>query len=161
MELSQVQQVLENYKPGTYIKVCWEKDISSARAKKNGVTIIKKCEALVRTAIKYTHIKGIVPKSYENSEWETWFEHSDVRGMVQHKNDESKKYLQLYPINGKKIKTKIVATVETDNLENLYKLGFITKASLPQESVDEDEVRVMTLSLDNITKFGSEYCMKN
>ena len=66
-----------------------------------------------------------------------------------------KKYLQLYPIKGKKIKTKIVATVETDNLENLYKLGLITKASLPQEYA-EDEVRVMTLSLDNITKFGNK-----
>ena len=158
MELNQVQQVLENYKPGTYIKVCWEKDISSARAKKNGVTIIKKCEALVRTAIKYTHIKGVVPST--NEDYTSWFEHSDVRGMVQHKKDDSKKYLQLYPIKGKKIKTKIVATIETDNLENLYKLGLVTKASLPQE-YEEDEVRVMTLSLDNITKFGNEYCMKN
>lgn len=155
MLLNDVENVLKNYKPGTYIKVCWEKDISSARAKKNGVTIIKKCEALVRTAIKYTHIKGVVPKSYENDGWESWFEHSDIRGMVQHKKDDSKKYLQLYPIKGKKIKTNIVATIETDNLENLYKLGLITKASLPQELVDEDEVRVMTLSLDNITKFGN------
>ena len=153
MQLSQVENVLSSYKPGTYIKVCWEKDISSSRAKKNGITIVKKCEALVRTAIKYRNIKGVVPKSYENEDYESWFEHSDVRGMVQHKKDSGKKYLQVYPIKGKKIKTKIIATVETDNLENLYQLGLITKASLPKE-YEEDEIRVMTLSVDNITKFG-------
>ena len=151
MELTNVQKVLANYKPGTYIKICWEKDISSARAKKSGVTIIKQCEALVRTAIKYKNIKGVVPSTNEN--YESWFEHSDVKGMVQHKKDSEKKYLQLYPVKGQKIKTKVIATIETDNLEDLYKLGLITKASLPQEYNDED-IQVMTLSVDNITKFG-------
>lgn len=135
-------------------KFVGKKDISSAKAKKNGVSIIKKCEAVVRTAIKYTHIKGVIPKSYENDNWESWFEHSDVKGVVQHKKDHDKKYLQLYPVRGKKIKTSIVATVDTDNLESLYQLGLVTKASLPKQ-YSEEEVRVMTLSVDNITKFGN------
>lgn len=147
-----IENTLKNYRPGTYIKVCWERDISSARAKKNGVTIIKQCEALVRTAIKYNNIKGVTPSSNEN--YEPWFKHSELRGMIQHKKDSEKKYLQLYPVKGKKIKTKIIATIETDNLNELYNLGLITKASLPQET-DADEVQVMTLSIDNVTRFGN------
>lgn len=150
MQLNQIQEVLNNYKPGTFIKVCWEKDISSAKAKKQGITITKRCEGIVRTGINYKNVKNVVV-SESSQDHVSWFEHCDMKGLIQSKSDNSKKYLQLYPVKGNKIKTVIASTnIYESNLEKLYELGYITKSSLTKT----DELIVMNLGIENIIKFG-------
>lgn len=161
METKNLLKKLNNYRPGTFVKVCWEKDISSANAKKNGITIMKHYEAIVRTGINYRNIKEVAindnaNKNSNNEHKSSWYKHSDIKGVVQHKEDENKKYLQVFPVKGKEIKTKIVATVDENKLEKLYELGLITKAGLNKQysKLEENEVIVKTISFDNITKFG-------
>lgn len=148
MHLNQIQEVLNHYKPGSFIKIGWERDISSARAKKQGITIIKKCEGIVRTGINYRNVKNATIS--ENPEHESWFEHCNIRGLVQSKSDNSKKYLQLYPVKNNKIKQKISSNIEETNIEKLYELGYVTKSSLNKS----DKLIVITLGIENIVKFG-------
>ena len=165
MQLNQIQKTLKSYKPGSFIKVCWEKDISSTKAKNLGILIIKKCEGVLRTCINYKNVKrsplykddNINNDVNSSSKKKSWFEHSQIRGVVQSKSNADKKYLQLYPVKGQKIKTQIIIEFDTKcenekiKLENLYELGLIKKSDLV---VREEEPIVMTLDINNITKFG-------
>ena len=160
MDLIALQNKLSTYKKGTFVKVVWEKEVSSAKARKQGITVIKRCEGVVRAGITYANIalvKEILSHSNHNNDdakKESWFEHIG-NGIVQHKKDSSKKYLQLFFVNSKKIKStfKISGLNEELSGDKLYEEGLITKADLPKQ-VDEPML-TMTVSLDHILSFGN------
>lgn len=158
MELSLLQSKLNNYKKGTFVKVVWEKEISSAKAKKSNIKVMKKCEGIVRAGVTYANIglvKEILANKSQNEETNnkpSWFEHIG-NGIVQHKTNNEKKYLQLFFVNNNKIKSNIsVEGVNTTNANELYELGLITKADLPKQS--DEPLVTMTIGVENIVSFG-------
>ena len=157
MTIEAINEKLDSYKVGTFVNVVWEKDISSAKAKKQGIQVMKRCEGVVRAGITYANI-GLVKelmamKSEEENESKkpSWFEHIG-RGLVQHKSNPEKKYMQLFFVNNSKIKSIVsIGGVEKSPME-LYEMGLITKADMPKEH--DEPLITMTLSLDNIVSFG-------
>lgn len=156
--------ILNSYKKGTFVKVVWEKDIASAKARKQGISIIKRCEGVVRAGITYTNISivkdilaGKTAEELENKR-ESWFTHCEEgMGLIQNKKSPEKKYIQLFFVNGKKIKSCVSYTnseeVGGKSFSELYDMGYITKADLPK-SDEEEPLITMTLSLDNLVSFG-------
>ena len=161
MELQALKNKLSTYKKGSFVKVVWEKEISSAKAKKSNIKIMKRCEGVVRAGISYANIelvKNILCNNNTNindveNKRPSWFEHIGD-GIVQHKTNKDKKYLQLFFVNGSKIKSKI--SVSDSNIDNdvnkLYELGLITKADLPKQN--DEPLITMTIGLENILSFG-------
>lgn len=147
MLVEHVVEKLESYRPGTFINVAWEKDISSAKARKAGIKVTKSSHGILRTGISYRNLPGVEIVSDKPS----WFEHCG-KGLIQHKNDNSKKYLQLFTVKGNKVRSKITVNGEVMDPEVAYELGYITKADLPKT----EELKVMSVSVENITKFGGK-----
>ena len=155
MNIKNLVEKLNTYKPGTFISVSWEKDISSAKAKKQGTEVRKKCKGVVRLGINYNNIKSIIDSlpTFDDKEFkkESWFTHcEDNRCLVKSKKDEEKKYLQIFTVPGCKIKSSIEVNGEKQSADNLYEQGLITKSSLP----NSEQLVTMTLSIDNIVKIG-------
>lgn len=155
MKLETLKNKLAQYKAGTFVKIKWTKDIASAKAKKAGISIVKECEGLVRVGVSYSRVsaaQAAIAKRAENPApvKPIWYKHVGG-GIVEHKEDSSKKYLQVFTVPGHKIKSKVKVQV---SLEELYKEGYINKSELPKQ--DEEPVVMFTLGLDNITQFGND-----
>lgn len=151
MKLETLLEKLENYKAGSFVNLAWEREVSSAKAKKAGVTIIKKSAGLIRTDVNYSALAAV--QNMERGEKESWFEHYR-KGLLQSKKDSSKKYLQAFPVPGKKISSKMVVdtgseTYECD-AEKLYADGLITKAALGSKT----GIDTFIIGVENITEFG-------
>lgn len=158
MKIEQLKERLENYKPGTFIKIAWEREIGNAKAKKAGIKITKKCEGIVRACINYNNLTAIknISAAAITEKKESWFEHAS-KGLVRNKRDISKLYLQVFPVNTKKIKSNVhldSADVYFEDgsvsFDELYKFGYINKSDLP----NSNKIDTFTLNVDNILSFG-------
>ena len=99
-------------------------------------------------------VKSLMSQSVEEGKEHksSWFEHVG-KGIVQHKQNTDKKYLQLFFVNNKKIRsTFTLMSGEKVNANDLYEQGLITKADLPKQS--NEPMITMTVSIDNIVSFG-------
>ena len=153
MKLEALLQKLESYKPGTFVKIKWSKDVSSAKAKKQNISVIKECEGIVRVGINYSSLKAIQDMERSEDRKPSWFEHcqNGPKGIIQSKSDPCKKYLQVFTVPGSKIKSNMVTenNNHADGYE-LYDMGLITKAALS----NSEEIHSFTLSIENIKSFG-------
>lgn len=147
MELKKLLKKLESYKAGTFITLEWERDVSSAKAKKLGVQVVKSSSGVIRTEVNYENLKSI--QGVERGDKESWFEHFS-QGIVQNKKDPSKKYLQAFPIPGKKFNVKMFMNGVEEDAQTLYEKGLITKAALGNTC----ELDTFTINVDNIVEFG-------
>ena len=151
MELNVILKKLESYKPGTFVKIGWEREISSAKAKKQGLNIVKKSEGIFRVDIAYDNLKAMQGVE-RNTEYESWFKHSRIHNAIlESKKDESKKYLQVFTGANTKVKTQTLVAGEQKDIFSLYEDGLVTKAALPNNN---EAPLTFTLSLDNIVTFG-------
>lgn len=159
IKYEEMTNILKSYRPGTFVKVVWEKDIANANAKKQGISIIKRCEGVVRAGITYANISvvkdilnGKTEEELENKK-HSWFTHcEDCKCLIQSKKDNDKKYIQLFFVKGKKIKSYVTVDGKKQSLSKLYEDGLITKSNLCNSN--DEEMITMTLSLDNIVSFG-------
>lgn len=148
--LTEMLNKLDNYKSGTFVKAGWRRDVASAKARKQNIIVEKVSSGLIRTEISYENLKAAL-NSISNSEEkrESWFEHYN-KGILQNKKNPEKKYLQAFPIPGKKIKSEILVNGVAMDPNKAYEEGYITKAALPSTS----ELLTFTISLDNLEYFG-------
>ena len=156
MKVEKLLKILDVYKAGTIIRLMWERDVSSAKAKKENVCVIKHSSGLVRTDIDYNNLSSVKEKSSEKQdpEKENWFQHYR-KGLLEHKKDPDKKYLQVFPMNGNAIKAtfKVISkdgSVKELSGEECYEKGLITKAALS----DKTGAETFIVSVDNIISFG-------
>ena len=113
MNITSVIEAIKNYRKGTFVKVGWKSDLVNASAKKQGITVEKYSEAIVRLGINYSNIKKVQLKRAEQEASGIeikpaviWFKHStDIPCLIEHLKDENKKYLQIF--TGPKTKTKV------------------------------------------------------
>ena len=150
MKLDAVLKKLESYKAGTFVKIGWEREIGSAKAKKLGLSVVKKSEGVFRVDIAYDNLKAVQGVE-RNADYESWFKHSSLHSAIlESKKDESKKYLQVFTGANTKVKTQTFIGEEQKDIYNLYEEGLVTKAALPNKDVS----LTFTLNLDNIVTFG-------
>lgn len=166
MELSALLNKLESYKPGTFIRIVWRKNIENAKARKENISIVKESTAIVRLDCKYSNLNAVIRRKTatqpEDIEWQeeeaapkrpVWFEYSGIRrGIVQSKSDPNKKYLQVFPAVGKQIKTCITMRNVEYTKAQLFELGYINKSEMAPS--DAEALDVFTLSIDNIVSIG-------
>lgn len=151
MKLEALINKLNNYKAGTFVKVTWERDVSSAKAKKQGISITKECVGLVRVGINYNALKALQGVERSEDRKPSWFEHcEESKGLIQSKNDSSKKYLQVFTVPGSKIKSTMITNGQVEAANVLYDMGLITKAALS----NNEELHTFTLNVENIKSFG-------
>ena len=151
MKLDAVLKKLESYKAGTFIKIGWEREIGSAKAKKLGLSVVKRSEGVFRIDIAYDNLKAMQGVE-RNTEYESWFKHSSLHNAIlESKKDESKKYLQVFTGANTKVKTQTIIAGEQKDIFSLYEDGLVTKAALPNNN---EAPLTFTLSLDNIITFG-------
>lgn len=156
MKLEALIKKLNSYKAGTFVKITWERDISSAKAKKQGISVTKECEGVVRVGINYNSLKALQGVERSEDRKPSWFEHCQdtPKGIIQSKSDNDKKYLQVFTVPGSKIKSSISMNNECDEtsctVDRLYEMGLITKAALS----NGDELNTFTLNVENIKSFG-------
>ena len=79
MKVENLLKILDVYKAGTIVRLIWERDVSSAKAKKQNIQILKKSSGLIRTDVDYNSLAAVKEKAADGSEnpvkKESWFEH--------------------------------------------------------------------------------------
>ena len=159
MKVEKLLSILDSYKAGTIVRLVWERDVSSAKAKKQNIRIVKKSSGLIRTDINYSALASIQEKKSDKEEVvekkESWFQHYR-KGLLEHKSNPEKKYLQAFPMNGNAIKSTFIVIDENNSNkesigEDLYEAGLITKAALG----DKTGTETFIVSVDNIISFGA------
>lgn len=148
--LNEMIKKLNTYKSGSFVKAGWRRDVASAKARKQNITVEKVSSGLIRTEINYENLEKVL-NSIDRSEEkkESWFEHYS-KGLLQSKKNPEKKYLQAFPVPGKKIKSEILVNGIAMDPNKAYEQGYITKAALPTAN----ELLTFTISLDNLEYFG-------
>ena len=158
MKVEKLLEILDIYKAGTIVRIVWERDVSSAKAKKQTIQVIKHSTGLIRTDIDYHNLAAVQEKETSNPDAEkreSWFQHYR-KGLLEHKKQPEKKYLQAFPMNGNAIKNVFTITyddgkVEEKSGDDLYEAGLITKAALG----DKTGTETFIVSVDNIISFGA------
>lgn len=151
MLLKELEKKLDSYKSGTFVSAEWARNIESAKAKKLGHNIVKRSHGLIRTEINYQNLEKVLSQSSTGEKKESWFEHY-TKGILQSKKNPEKKYLQAFPIPGKKISAEYLLDGKPVDAFQLYEQGLITKANLP--TADDIELLTFSLSIDNLISFG-------
>ena len=158
MEISKLLQKLQNYKAGTFIKIEWEKEVSSAKAKKSNIQVLKHSEGIFRVDVDYKNLSVVQDKAKttdndNSSSKESWFIHSALHdAIVENKKDSTKKYLQVFLGANNKVKTSFKISGEEQQPQKLYEDGLITKAALPNN--DNNDMITFVLGIENILAFG-------
>lgn len=161
MKLENIKTALETYRNGRFVRCGWIKpNLESAKARKMGIEVTKISEATVRIGINYSNIHA-VQVMRENAEGEKkphtiWFKHlEDFPVIVEHLQDESKKYLQVFTVN-KKSAPKVKYVV-TDNegtrevtREQLEKLGYCNPSAF-----QKSETLTFNIPIENLRFIGN------
>ena len=160
MKVENLLKILDVYKAGTIVRLIWERDVSSTKAKNQNIQILKRSSGLIRTDVDYNSLAAVKEKAADSSDnsvkKESWFEHYR-KGLLQSKKDPDKKYLQAFPMNGNAIKATFIVINLNDGGkvevcgEQLYEDGLITKAALG----DKTGTETFIVSVDNIISFGA------
>ena len=95
MTKEQILKALKSYHKGSFIKIQWETDITSASAKKQGYSAIKACESVVRLGVDYQHTRPAMQKQ-NTVHQESWFKHCEDSILMVNKKDCEKLYLQCF-----------------------------------------------------------------
>ena len=157
MNLKEIINKLNNYKKGTFIRIGWKSEIESKAAEKIGIKVIKESEATVRLGVTYSHLKKIKESisAKENKEGESrapWFKRSSLFGLlIEHKNDNSKQYLQMFPI-GRNGNPKVYYFVNGQPImkEQLQQTGYCNNSVFTPKG----EVTVFNIPIENIRFIG-------
>jgi hypothetical protein len=157
MKLQDVIQKVENQKKGSFMAIQWQTEVGNARAKKDGVTIIKKTQTVVRCRVNYKNTQRYLESKSESEPSETtrapWNKEldSDRKWIRQNLKDSSKLYLSVIPV-----KSKIVTKTNyyVNNVQ-VTKQELLDAQWVAPSSVDSKDLPVvMTVGLDNIIKIG-------
>lgn len=151
MKISDLLEKLRDYKPGTFVSIEWERDISSAKAKKEGVRVFKHSSGVFRVDVDYKNLSKVQTSSNTESTKEAWFTHSNLHdAIVESKRDPEKKYLQVFLGANNRVKSEMKLGDKIETPDELYSKGYINKSSIPSK----DEILTFTLGIENIVRFG-------
>lgn len=111
MELKQVLEFLKDYRSGRFVTVAWNRAMGKndlrASTIKAGTKVRKVVKMTLRLDINYYHTKTMREKLAElaarGEEYtptkEAWFVRTENAGIVAHKNDPERLYLEIFPMD--------------------------------------------------------------
>ena len=143
-----------NYKNGSYIKLGYEKDITTKKGANLSYKITKYTTMTVRLGINYTHTQFAKARFSQRDEnapvKETWYSRTDCKYLVAHKTN-GKEYLQAFVSPNKSYTTYCIngTVASKEEYMELAQLGY---ASKPSQSTSE--MCVMTIQLDGVRRLG-------
>lgn len=156
MKLENIKTALENYQNGQFIRVGWQSRIESAKARKMGIEVVKMSEATVRLGIKYGNIHAVqVMRENETGEKKShtvWFRHlEDFPVIIEHLQDEAKKYLQIFTVN-KNSSPKVRYFVNDCEVsrEHLEELGYCNPSEFKK-----NETLTFNVPIENLRFIGN------
>ena len=157
MELQKIEQELQNRQKGTFINVQWETNIESAKAKKQGVVVIKRVDTVTRWGIKYDHIKKVKElkaqqEQEEKKEYKPWYKHLEKNPcFIQHLADENRVYLQLFTTNkSNTTKVKYYINGVEKSKQEVIESGYVNGS----EWAPKSEHVIMNIPTENIRHIG-------
>lgn len=159
MEFETIKLELQNYHKGQFIRASWQSSIESAAARKQGISVKKVTEATVRLGIAYsniTSVKEAKAKALEmlgeekKPERQPWFRHmEDFPMVVEHKDDSSKKYLQMFTAKNANAKVRYFVNDEEISRAELERSGYCNPSAFKgNESV------TFNIPLENLRFLG-------
>lgn len=161
MKLSNVINALNNRQKGTYVKVGWKSNIESAKARKMGIEVVKETDATVRWGVNYSNLKKVKElKATQSEETQNvtirkpWYRHLEATPhIIEHLNDSTKQYLQLFTINKKGyMKTKYYINGELKTKQEVVDSGYVNAS----EFAPKEECLIMNIPISNIRFIGQE-----
>ena len=151
MKVSDLLEKLKDYKPGTFVNIEWEREIASAKAKKEGVRVFKHSSGVFRVDVDYKNLSKVQTSSNTEPTKEAWFTHSGLHdAIVESKRDPEKKYLQVFLGANNKVKSEMKLGDKVETPDELYFKGYINKSSMQSKN----EILTFTLGIENIVRFG-------
>ena len=161
MELNKIINSLSKQHKGTFVRIGWKSNIESAKARKEGVSVVKETDATVRWGIAYDHLARVKEQRAEKAalgettkEVKPWYKHMETHSYILQKlSDESKTYLQLYTVNKKKTMTSryYVNGVEMTK-QQVMDSGYVNAS----EWAPKQECLIMNIPTENIRYIGKE-----
>lgn len=160
MKIEKIKEILEGKNKGTFVSVGWQSDITSARAKKNGVTVIKQTDTLVRWGVQYDHLASVVKAKEEREssgepvrQITPWYKHMEgATYLLQKLSDESKTYLQLFPVRRQRAKTKYFINGAEATKQQVIESGYVNASEFNKQT----ECLVMSIPTENIRYIGKK-----
>ena len=112
MKINEITKVMENKKKGTFLSIGWQREIASSKAKKEGISVIKTTDTIVRWGLKsYKNtrrylaqeaVKEALGQQTEQKEYKPWSKQITPY-LLQHLSNPEKLYLLVYPVVRKNI----------------------------------------------------------
>ena len=157
MKTNDIVQILKNskYKNGSYIQICWVKDLTTEKGKALGIDAKKITSGAVRLGINYKNTKFAKSRAMIASDAPRkpmWYKRTDIKYIVEH-NTNGNQYLQCFT-SPNKMKTSILInnnTITKEEYETYVKLGYT------QKQRHGEECCVMTIPVSNICQLGRYY----
>lgn len=154
MLLNEIIETLKGKQKGTFIRIGIQKQIESATAKKQGVSVTKQTDMTVRWGIKYANTKKAkqaeaqrVAAGVEKKERAAWCRHlEEFPAIVENLSDAQKKYLQLFPINKRgNQEVKYFINGKPATKTEVQASGYVNKGEWTQ-----NECAMMTVPIENV-----------
>lgn len=156
MKLENIKKALETYQKGSFKRIGWESRIESAKARKMGIEVLKISEATVRIGISYSNIHAVKvmreTAEGEKKPYTVWFKHlEDFPVVIEHLQDESKKYLQVFTVNkGAAPKVRYFVNDCEISREHLEELGYCNPSAF-----NKSETLTFNIPIENIRFIGN------
>lgn len=149
MNLSEVMEKIEDYKPGRFINIKWKRPVKTIKSY-TGSEIIKSTFGVSRMGIAYDNMKAVVemrldgrlPTVNAGLPWGAWFK---KRYIIEHKG---RYYLRVYTVPG----TELISVYYLDK-QTVDKRS-IRDFCLKSEFSKRNKTGCITVNIDYIEKIG-------
>lgn len=147
-------QKIRNIKKGTFVKIYYKSEVPlTAAAKREGNSVIKLTEKLVRLGVDYTHIARVVaeealrttPKK-ERAPWCHW----EIPHILAKHNNKDDYYLSVATVTGHSGKSIYLINGELSTSQDVADCGYV----LPSYFNAHEAPVVQTININNIIKIG-------
>jgi hypothetical protein len=144
-----------NYQNGSYIKIAYEKNVTTKAGEKMGHKVTKYTIMTVRLGINYSHTKFAQARAAQQvqtpSAREIWYKHTECKYIVEHKTN-GKEYLQAFSSPNKATSWYEIDGIRLDKNEYAEYVGM---GIALKQSPHNEEMCVMTIPVENIKEFGN------
>lgn len=160
MELNNIINKLNKQHKGTFVHVGWKSNIESAKARKQGVEVVKETNAVVRWGIRYDNLKRVKALKAEkmlsgeqHKAVTPWYKHMENNSYIIQHLSKPATYLQLYTVNNKKnIKSKYYINGVEATKQQVIDSGYVNAS----EWSPKQECLIMNIPTENILYIGKE-----
>lgn len=153
MEIINIKEALKNYRKGSFCRMGWTTDISTAKARKMGYTVQKVTHTVGRLGVNYNNVKAVVLKksiSEPQKAYTPWYQQTEEPYLVQSIKEPNKKYLKVF--TAKAVKPKVTYLLNGQVVSKEYLL----EQELCKKPSSQEELVMMTIPVQNLNYIGQK-----